>query len=139
MTIALIEKRRCPSCKDWKDGQEFHQGAWYCKPCANAKSREWHRTHKGTKQYDRNKRSRYFKTKYGISLEEYEEKLKQQDSKCEICSAKLEIGPLTHLDHCHQTNRIRGMLCTNCNRGLGSFHDSPQKLQAAINYVEKYK
>ena len=138
MTIAIIEKRLCSSCKVWKDKQEWHKGASPCKECANAKSRDWHLNHKGIEKYDRSKRSRYFKTKYGITLEEYEVKLAQQGFKCEICAVELIIGKQTHLDHCHKTNRIRGMLCTNCNRGLGSFHDSPQKLQAAIKYVEKY-
>lgn len=132
-------------CKQEKELDEFHRDkrtttgrAWYCKDCANRKSREWHNSHKNLKEFKLIRRDRNFRTKYGMSLNEYNQKLLDQESKCEICSIDLIDNYNIHVDHCHKTNEIRGLLCGNCNRGLGSFHDSPQKMLQAIKYVGKY-
>lgn len=50
---------------------------------------------------------------------------------CDLCG---EVGPL-HVDHCHKTGAVRGVLCHLCNTGLGSFRDSPTLLARAINYL----
>lgn len=44
-----------------------------------------------------------------------------------------------NLDHCHETGVVRGLLCHNCNRGLGLLQDNPTYLRQAANYVEKYR
>ena len=135
--------KRCSACKQEKQLEDFHrdkgspQGrAYYCKLCACANSRKNHKIrHKERRLYGAD---RHFKQAYGLTLEEYENKLQQQNE-CAICKRKLERGPLTHLDHCHNTGKIREFLCSNCNRGLGSFHDSPNILQQAIDYLEKHQ
>lgn len=58
--------------------------------------------------------------------------LSDQGGKCAICKA-----PATSLDHCHTSGAIRGMLCQNCNLGLGLFGDSPDNLRAAIEYLTR--
>lgn len=80
---------------------------------------------------------------FGISLEDYETMAKHQDYTCAICkkteSAKSNTGYIKCLavDHCHKSGRVRGLLCQNCNTGLGKFKDDPRLLQSAINYLKE--
>lgn len=75
---------------------------------------------------------------FGISLAEYEKLLSEQDGKCAICRQPDKTFSLA-VDHCHGTNRIRGLLCHLCNRALGMFKDSPELLRKAIEYLENPK
>jgi hypothetical protein len=64
--------------------------------------------------------------------------LKKSDGKCAICG-KIEDDSQygrNHVDHCHNTGKLRGMLCPNCNIGLGAFNDSFELLSKAIKYLE---
>ena len=71
-----------------------------------------------------------------ITLEEYENLLKIQDSKCKICQRnKNDLSVALAVDHDHKTGKIRGLLCSSCNQGLGLFLDSPLLLKNAINYL----
>lgn len=81
-----------------------------------------------------------FKYNYGITLDEYADKLKAQNNCCAICGTQhLETNQVTrlHIDHCHKSKKIRGLLCTNCNKGLGHFHDNIEILKQAINYLNE--
>ena len=73
------------------------------------------------------------KYRYGITEETYEKMLKDQDHCCAICKEK----PKKHLavDHCHETGKIRGLLCMNCNKGLGMFKDDENRMNKAIQYL----
>lgn len=71
---------------------------------------------------------------FGISLAEYEKMLAEQDGKCAICGQEDQWFSLA-VDHCHGTNRIRGLLCSQCNRGLGLFRDNPDYLDRAADYL----
>jgi hypothetical protein len=68
------------------------------------------------------------KWKYGLTADEQQVLLSKP---CAICGNKA-----THIDHCHQTNRVRGGLCNNCNTGLGMFRDNPALMVNAIKYVK---
>lgn len=74
---------------------------------------------------------------YGVSLQEYATMSALQNHKCAICDTKEKTKHLA-VDHCHATGRVRGLLCTNCNQGLGHMKDSIILLQKLINYLEKY-
>ena len=71
--------------------------------------------------------------KYGITEDEYNVLLEESGGLCMICKKK----PLNWLviDHCHETHVVRGLLCGNCNTGLGLFKDNPELLQNAIKYL----
>lgn len=77
--------------------------------------------------------------KYGLTIEEYDEIMERQDGGCAICHATPEEGSgrweRLHVDHDHATERVRGILCHNCNSGLGHFKDDPELLRAAIHYL----
>ena len=140
-----IETLLCKLCYERKHVSNFHKDsssprghAYYCKPCATEKSRAWHFEHKGKALYKTKRQESYFKTKYNISKEVRDQMLVEQDNKCAICRLSLSSnGSHTHTDHNHQTGKIRGILCTNCNRGLGHFNDSGDNLQAAIEYLRR--
>ena len=56
--------------------------------------------------------------------------------KCEICNQTITESTC-HIDHCHKTNKVRGLLCNTCNKGLGLFKDNIAALSKAILYLEK--
>lgn len=76
----------------------------------------------------------WYRYKYGISLKDFETLYDNQDGKCKICDKILNKNK-GHLDHCHKTMKIRGLLCITCNMGLGSFRDDKNLLQRAIKYL----
>lgn len=79
----------------------------------------------------------YLKTKYGITLEDYSMMFLEQNGCCKICGEKgLNKSGGLHVDHCHTTSAIRGLLCSNCNRGVGCFKDSQDLLLKAVAYLE---
>ena len=93
-------------------------------------------------RYDSNLK---LKTRYGITTEQYAEMVKIQNNRCAICgneeTAKHNRTGLVQklaVDHCHTTGKNRGLLCQDCNRGLGKFKDSPQRLKKAIEYLHIY-
>ena len=86
------------------------------------------------------------KRNFGITLEEYNKMLEQQNGVCAICREKESLidkrsNKLRKLsvDHCHHTNKIRDLLCLRCNSILGYSKDNINLLTNAINYLNKYK
>lgn len=80
-------------------------------------------------------RERLFK-KYGITQQQYEEILKSQNGCCAICKTKKNGRKKNFvIDHDHNTGTVRGLLCTQCNAGLGNFKDSPILLRKAKDYL----
>ena len=72
--------------------------------------------------------------KFGITLEEYNKLLESQNGVCAICGKPPGKKQLA-VDHDHETSRVRGLLCSNCNHGLGNFKDTPKLLFGAIGYL----
>ena len=85
------------------------------------------------------------KRAYGLLPEDYDDMLKKQNNKCKICLVDFNDEALTFtdgrciasVDHCHTTNKVRGLLCSLCNRGLGHFKDNIKLLTQAINYLKE--
>ena len=73
--------------------------------------------------------------RYGISAEEADLMLAEQDGLCVICRTAAAV----HVDHDHETGAVRSLLCFNCNGGLGQFRDDPAVLRAAADYVEEHR
>lgn len=77
---------------------------------------------------------------YKITTDQHEAMLNTQEHKCAICSCVLNgrgnHSTGAHVDHCHQTGRVRGILCSLCNKGLGCFKDNPEHLTAATKYIQ---
>ena len=77
-----------------------------------------------------------FKHRYKITEEDLLGFINKQDNKCAICNSQFDI---LAVDHCHTTGNVRGLLCNNCNNGLGRFKDNKQFLKNAIKYLENYE
>jgi hypothetical protein len=80
-------------------------------------------------------RKSYLKRTYGISVGEYDEMLAAQQGVCAICGRTPRDDISLHVDHCHVTGRLRGLLCFRCNNGLGDFGHDPALLEAALGYL----
>lgn len=76
---------------------------------------------------------------YGIASADYERMAAEQDSKCAICSEAVEDRALFHVDHCHETGAISGLLCSRCNQAIGLLRDDPRIIRLAADYVERHK
>jgi hypothetical protein len=125
--------KRCPDCGELKPLSEFPRNkrtkdglATYCKPCHNARGRASRDRVGGSRQY-------HLKRRYGIGAAEVEALVLAQGGVCAICG---KPSP-EHVDHDHATSRVRGVLCFNCNGGLGQFHDDVDRLTAAIGYLDR--
>ena len=79
------------------------------------------------------------KRKYGITIGEFEKLLEEQSFRCAICRTD-DWGRHNkpHIDHDHKTGRVRGLLCSRCNMGLGMFLDNPARLSSAIAYLSHH-
>ena len=93
-------------------------------------------------EWTRGNTSRLLKHEYGITLAEYEVLFTKQNGVCAICERpektidkKQNKARRLAVDHCHSTNKIRGLLCFECNTGIGKFGDNPQLIERAANYV----
>src|SRR5574343_1369234 len=82
------------------------------------------------------KRANYVFKKYGLSHNDYAKLIDEQGDVCAICGGVDEDKYLA-VDHCHDSGKVRGLLCSRCNQGLGSFRDSVFNLKNAIKYLEK--
>jgi hypothetical protein len=128
-----LETKRCPDCgidkplaefprnKNYSDGRHS-----YCKPCHNARGKESkQRLHGGSRHY-------HLVRRYGIGAHQVEAMIRVQGGRCAICKTE----PAVHVDHDHDSGLIRGVLCFNCNGGLGQFKDDPRNLTRALAYLE---
>jgi hypothetical protein len=76
---------------------------------------------------------------YGLTLDQYHALFEQQGERCAVCRIViLPMGRGTHIDHDHTTDKVRGLLCNECNLGLGKFKDRPDVLRAAATYLERH-
>ena len=84
--------------------------------------------------------NRHYLNKYGISIEQYRDKLGAQADACAICRTHFAaLRNKLAVDHCHTTHNVRGLLCTACNLGLGAFKDDPTLLKRAVSYLFLYQ
>lgn len=83
-------------------------------------------------------REEHLQKKYSITEAIYEQMLNAQNGVCGICRNRQTYKRLA-VDHDHKTGQVRGLLCENCNRGLGRFFDSAVRLRNAAAYIERSK
>ncbi len=98
------------------------------------------------KQWDKEnpeKKARYRKKShlrllYGINIEEYNLLFAKQEGKCAICGTHQSgLKKVLSVDHCHETGKVRGLLCQRCNSGIGFLNDDIENLKCAILYLNK--
>ncbi len=119
--------RKCRICGETKEDHWFDSTKGYfnrvCNDCEYIRYKE--------RQLDRQ-----LEKEYGISRAHWELILKAQDGKCKLCGKVFGGKIKIHVDHNHETQVVRGLLCHSCNIGLGHFGDDPERLRAAANYLE---
>lgn len=133
----------CQKCQTSKNISEYHLDnsrpdgySYVCKKCRSIHRGAYYEINKQklrenyNPEQERNKRLRL---KYGISENEYQEMYSNQNGKCWICQGTFDK---LNVDHCHNTNVVRGLLCSLCNTSLGGFKDSIQNLERAILYLK---
>lgn len=106
-----------------------------CKTCDRKHQREWRKNSSAGREY-------HLKKSYNLSLEDYRSILESQNGVCVICGKEetLKLRGVTkplHVDHNHRTGKVRGLLCNECNSGLGRFKDNIELLQSAIQYLRE--
>lgn len=119
------------------DQQEWFQAN---KEKRNAYMREWHAKNKEVnREVKRAKRlNGTYKRKYGITLDDYNAMLAAQGGHCALCEKTPEDEKRfkrLNVDHCHETGRVRGILCTRCNFAIGILGDNEAGLSAALRYI----
>lgn len=75
--------------------------------------------------------------KYGLTMEQYEAMREACQYSCEICGAREQADHDLHIDHCHDTGKVRGLLCQFCNNGLGMFRDDTDRMATAVAYLKR--
>jgi len=82
-------------------------------------------------------RNNYLKRTYGITLEEYQIILENQNFSCAICLEHIDnVLNTLYVDHCHTTGKIRGLLCSKCNVSLGLMKENTTNIIRMLNYLE---
>lgn len=138
---AYVEHREsakpiCGKCGEAKTLRDMSKGSPHlCKPCRNAQTRAW--AEANPNEWERHARRSHLKRRYGITEEDYDRLLAAQGGACAICRVRAEDsrGFRPHIDHCHKSGRVRGILCGMCNKGIGNLRDDPEILRNAIAYL----
>lgn len=99
--------------------------------------RETQRRLKQSPQGKRRDRAGHLRRKYGITIEQYEALLAAQGGVCALCRRPPRPDISLHVDHDHETGRIRALLCFRCNNALGDFDDNRDRLLAAVELLDR--
>ena len=159
-----MNKKQCTSCKIEKPVSDFYyrtgtkQYHSQCKDCERVLAKKWYKSNPQyakekakkwrTENIDRvkeyriaNKRRSYIvdiKRKYNITELEFNNMLLTQKNKCIGCGVDFEFGvqeKTPHIDHCHKTGKVRGILCRKCNSVIGFYKDNPKPLFNLSEYL----
>lgn len=144
---------RCSVCKQQKPREQFFKNksksqgiTAACKPCHQDIRRRLIKEGKMVDKkpvdyYERVQRGWHYKNKYGASKEQYEQIVISQDFRCKICNKhQSELNGRLHLDHDHNTSKVRGALCVSCNMHLGMLDrikNKPEWSKSALKYLEE--
>lgn len=148
--------KTCRTCRIAKSPDDF---SWkvrssglrqaHCRECMRVAGRRYHAAHpevnRRWKIANKSKmqdfqRSRDLRSKYGISVQQYQSMLDAQFGLCAICgsaSSRSIRSPNLHVDHNHETGAVRGLLCHPCNLGIGYLSDSAETIKRALDYIQK--
>ena len=161
--LVAINAKHCNACNKDKFlgdfGKDKHSKLGvtdYCRECKNAKARErakkaggYKKRNEQSKEYRkafyskpenlRKYRDRWYQKSYGLTIQQYEYLLREQDNKCAICHLPAAEEKLKRLavDHNHKTKKVRGLLCQKCNRAIGLLCENPIILIRAIQYLQR--
>lgn len=160
--------KACSRCQVEKPLEEFHKNGAakdgkhaHCKTCSKESYMQWHNKNRNRRrelnrqwyyrhekelaqrrqvlldspEYRKKKEIYMRKFRYGITEDQYQELLNSQKGRCAICK---EIMTSPWVDHDHQTNEIRGLLCRLCNTAVGMIGENVETLKSMIKYLERF-
>ena len=134
--------KTCPKClMSQSEDNFFYRNAShttgrqsYCKICLKKNTKQWRNGPAGRAA----NRIRLRKRRTGFTIEIWNKALDLQEGRCGVCCEPLAEMPRTpHADHDHLTNTPRGILCHQCNAGIGYLADNPERCRAAALYLER--
>lgn len=149
--LLTLSSKKCSCCGEVKPTTEFtrrkNREKWcfhsWCKECRSKNFKKYRIDN--PEKYNRIGRNNHLK-KYGLTLEDLEKMLQDQNNKCAICGrelflhgASVDKNKIARVDHNHATGEVRGLLCDSCNTGLGKFRDNPEYLLKAASYLKEHK
>lgn len=128
--------KQCTKCKATKPISEFGNRAGddqlyrsSCRDCTNQD--------RATKQLAQTMAS------FGLTVDDYFQLLESQGNRCAICKMENLSKNVKHVpfnvDHCHKTGKVRGLLCSKCNLGIGNFNDEIARMESALNYLIRHQ
>ena len=143
----------CKQCKEEKLKSAFHKDLStvagiraICKTCVQEnrqqdkeieKRKQWRDSQDSTLLRAGKMVSVLRRLGYKVPKSDYLEIINEAGNTCPICDNPFKKVP--SMDHCHDTNKIRGLICNDCNIGLGMFKDNIQSLANAVSYLEKFR
>ncbi len=138
-----MKTHTCRACSEEKSVDQFRKHPTMkrghrndCIPCENKRRKEnWHKNPERNKEYE-------LQRNYGISIADLDAIREEQAYQCAICGVHEDDAPHRHgtglfVDHCHETGKVRGLLCHQCNSMLGYARDSEDNLLNAIQYLRR--
>lgn len=140
---------RCSFCGLFKGDDQFspaqrwngskRKSSYECRTCSTARARRYRAKLPQGKKAEK-ARQWHLSTLYGMTEECYEKMLSEQDGKCAICRGDdpKHVSGKWNIDHDHSTGKVRRLLCSPCNKGIGHFSDNPALLRAAADYLEAH-
>ena len=132
----------CKLCEEEKSITDFYNfnDKWANKSYTSARCKPCHALYKKSNiNKSRNSKAEKLKLRYGLTYDAWEELRESENFACMICGiTEEEIGRVLDVDHCHTSNKVRGVLCNHCNAMLGHARDNVEVLKAGIEYLTKY-
>jgi len=132
-------KKKCTKCGEVKDISCFTKDpkakygtATQCKECYKKYFREHYKSSIKTRMKIYGRR---ILRKYGLTWETHTALVLRSGGRCDSCGSKFTGGHDTHIDHCHTTGAVRGLLCGGCNKAAGNLSDCPDKIFSLIKYI----
>lgn len=138
--------KRCSKCAAAKPVSQFSRRSGYgdgrnawCKACHSSYMAVYEESYERRRPTSAEVRAANYRKIHGITVGQYEVLLASQNGKCAICKTTKPGKNVTNfmVDHCHNTSRIRGLLCRSCNMALGMMKDSTTILRDAADYLER--
>lgn len=134
--------KTCRVCEEALPVEHYHnkQHGKYgkdsiCKVCSKKKTYAYRQSEMSVlSKYTIARKSR-LKSKYGLTLEDYEKLFEAQNGVCAICEKREQQNKLLAVDHNHRTGAIRGLLCSLCNTAIGKLGDDPDLVKRALDYL----
>lgn len=137
-------EKQCSRCGEVKPIRKFAKNkrrrdgrGSYCRRCRGEIMAEWRK--RNPEKHRENKRRERLKSKYNITLTDYDDLLHFQNNVCAVCGNPCPTGNRLAVDHDHETGKVRGLLCTNCNMALGFAQDNPELLRELADYLEYHR